>query len=138
MGFSLARKDVDEKSSRLDGRLIDVSVPAYRIVRAQFVATFLTSALCLMIDWVAAYSAFLGGLTCALPSAFMAWRFIREVADPRTAFANLVRGEVGKLLMTMTMFTGIFLTVEPIALPYFFLALVLGFLCNVLIPLWDQ
>ncbi|MEX0942893.1 MAG: ATP synthase subunit I [Pseudomonadales bacterium] len=138
MGFSLARKDVDEKSSRLDGRLIDVSVPAYRIVRAQFVATFLTSALCLMIDWVAAYSAFLGGLTCALPSAFMAWRFIREVADPGTAFANLVRGEVGKLLMTMTMFTGIFLTVEPIALPYFFLALVLGFLCNVLIPLWDQ
>lgn len=138
MGFTLTRKYVDEKSSRLDRRGTGVSVPAYRIVRAQFVATFLASALCLMIDWVAAWSAFLGGLTCAVPSAYMAFRSLREVADPRIAFANMVRGEVGKLLMTTTMFAVIFLTVEPIMLPYFFSALVLGLLCNVLIPLWDR
>ncbi|MFT7307205.1 MAG: F0F1-type ATP synthase assembly protein I, partial [Candidatus Azotimanducaceae bacterium] len=70
---------------------------AYQIVLVQFGATILIAFLCLFVDWVAAYSVLLGGLTGAVPSAFMAWRFgSRQVADVGLAFSHLLRGEIGK------------------------------------------
>ena len=109
----------------------------YRIVAAQFVVALLAATLCLPVNWVIAYSVLLGGLTCAVPSAFMAWRFTREVADPGVALSHLIRGEIGKYALTACMFMSVFFWLEQLRVGYFFTALGLGMLCNILIPLFD-
>ncbi len=126
--------DVDD-SGRVKGKS---SSTVYRIVVAQLLATFLATISCLFIDWVAAYSALLGGLTCTVPSGFMAWRFgTRAVAGAGDALSHLVRGETGKYLLTVAMFIIIFKSVTPIAGGYFFATLGLGLICNILVPLWS-
>lgn len=124
-----------EQKNRLLGR--DSSETVRRIIRAQFVATFLASASCMLLGFEAAYSALLGGLSCALPSAFMAWRFLRGTADRTVAAANLVRGEVGKLLMTLVILSLVFLLVKPLAIAWFMATLVLVLLMNAIVPMMD-
>ena len=111
-----------------------LEAPIYRIVAAQFIATFITATLCLIVDWVAAYSIMLGGLTCAVPNALLAWR-IGRVADPNGALKSLVRGELGKLVMTAVIFAAVFLWVKPLEVMIYFIALVLVMLLNMLVPL---
>ncbi|MFT4676805.1 MAG: ATP synthase protein I [Patiriisocius sp.] len=109
---------------------------AYQIVLVQFGATILIAFLCLFVDWVAAYSVLLGGLTGAVPSAFMAWRFgSRQVADVGLAFSHLLRGEIGKLLLTAALFTACFGLVEPLSAGFYFAALGATLMCNLLVPL---
>jgi len=91
--------------------------------------------LCLFVDWVAAYSAFLGGLTCAVPSAFMAWRMGRRVLRSPLTASHLVRGELGKLGITLFMFSMVFYWIESLKVGFFFAALLFGLLCNVFVPL---
>jgi len=66
---------------------------------------------------VAAYSAALGGLTAVLPNAFLALRLIVPRRDPGAA--ALIRaawvGEIGKLALTVLLFTLVFTLVRPLS-----------------------
>ena len=65
---------------------------------------------------ISAYSAVLGGLTCVLPNAFLALRLVVPRSDPGAG--ALIRaayvGEVGKLALTVIMFTLVFTLVTPL------------------------
>ena len=74
-----------------------------------------------MIFWgtdghVSGYSALLGGLTCVIPNAFLALRLAAPRRDPGAH--ALVRaayiGELGKLALTVLMFSMVFLLVQPL------------------------
>ena len=66
---------------------------------------------------VSGYSALLGGLTCVIPNAFLALRLAAPRRDPGAS--ALVRaayiGELGKLALTVLMFTLVFTLVRPLA-----------------------
>ncbi len=71
---------------------------------------------------VAGYSALLGSLTCVIPNAFLALRLVVPRRDPGAE--GLVRaayiGELGKLALTVLMFSLVFVLVRPLAaLPLF-------------------
>jgi ATP synthase protein I len=71
---------------------------------------------------VAGISALLGSLTCVLPNAFLALRLAVPRADPGAR--DLIRaayiGEVGKLAITVLMFSIIFAAVRPLSAPALF------------------
>ena len=66
---------------------------------------------------VAGYSALLGSLTCVLPNAFLALRLAVPRRDPGAK--ALIRaawvGELGKLGLTVLMFSVVFLLVKPLS-----------------------
>ncbi len=66
---------------------------------------------------VAGYSALLGGLTCVIPNAFLALRLVVPRREPGAG--ALVKaayiGELGKLALTVLMFSVIFTLVQPLA-----------------------
>ena len=66
---------------------------------------------------VAGYSALLGSLTCVLPNAFLALRLVVPRRDPGAQ--ALIRaayiGELGKLGLTVLMFSIVFLLVRPLS-----------------------
>jgi len=66
---------------------------------------------------VPGYSALLGGLTCVVPNAFLALRLAVPRRDPGAG--ALVRaayiGELGKLALTVLMFSLVFTLVRPLA-----------------------
>ena len=66
---------------------------------------------------VSGYSALLGGLTCVIPNAFLALRLVVPRRDPGAS--GLVRaayiGELGKLALTVLMFSLVFTLVRPLA-----------------------
>lgn len=66
---------------------------------------------------VAGYSALLGGLTCVIPNAFLALRLAAPRRD--TGARGLLRaayiGEIGKIALTVLMFSLIFTLVRPLA-----------------------
>ena len=63
------------------------------------------------------YSALLGGLTCVIPNAFLALRLVVPRREPGAS--GLVRaayiGELGKLALTVLMFSLVFTLVRPLA-----------------------
>jgi ATP synthase protein I len=67
---------------------------------------------------VAGYSALLGSLTCVIPNGFLALRLVVPRRDPGGAGA-LVRaayiGELGKLGLTVLMFSIVFVLVRPLS-----------------------
>ena len=67
--------------------------------------------------FVPAYSALLGGLTCVIPNAFLALRLVVPRRDPGAG--GLVRaayiGELGKVALTVLMFSMVFTLVRPLA-----------------------
>ena len=71
---------------------------------------------------VAGISALLGSLTCVLPNAFLALRLAVPRADPGAK--DLIRaayiGEVGKLAITVLMFSIIFAAVRPLSVAALF------------------
>ena len=66
---------------------------------------------------VAGYSALLGGLACVVPNAFLALRLAVPRRDPGAS--ALVRaayiGELGKLALTVLIFSIVFALVQPLA-----------------------
>ena len=67
--------------------------------------------------YVSGYSALLGGLTCVIPNAFLALRLAVPRRDPGAgALLNAAYiGELGKLALTVLMFTLVFTLVRPLA-----------------------
>ena len=66
---------------------------------------------------VAGYSALLGSLTCVIPNAFLALRLVVPRRDPGAS--ALIRaayiGELGKLALTVLMFSVVFALVRPLS-----------------------
>jgi len=82
---------------------------------------------------IAGYSALLGSLTCVIPNAFLALRLVVPRRDPGAQ--ALIRaayiGELGKLALTVLMFSLVFVLVKPLAaLPLF-----TGFIATQLVTL---
>ena len=66
---------------------------------------------------VAGYSALLGSLTCVIPNAFLATRIVlaRRDRGARDLIRAAWTGEMGKLALTVLMFSIVFVTVRPLA-----------------------
>jgi ATP synthase protein I len=82
---------------------------------------------------VAGYSALLGSLTCAIPNAFLALRLAVPRRDPgaQALLRAAYIGELGKLALTVLMFSLVFVLVKPLAaLPLF-----TGFIATQLVTL---
>ncbi len=71
---------------------------------------------------VAGYSALLGSLACVIPNAFLALRLAVSRRDPGAR--SLVRaayiGELGKLALTVLIFSIVFAIVQPLAVAALF------------------
>ena len=71
---------------------------------------------------VAGYSALLGSLTCVIPNAFLALRLAVPRRDPGAR--DLIRaayiGELGKLAITVLMFSIVFAAVRPLSVAALF------------------
>lgn len=100
-----------------------------RILTAQLVLSAAIAALFWGLDGsVAGYSALLGGLTCVIPNAFLALRLAVPRRDPGAK--ALVRaayiGEIGKLALTVLMFSMVFTLVRPLAVFPLFAGFIVG------------
>ena len=82
---------------------------------------------------IAGYSALLGCLTSVLPNGFLALRLAVPRRDPGAK--SLIRaayiGEIGKLALTVLLFSIVFVTVRPLAAAPFFA----GFVVTAMVPL---
>ena len=63
---------------------------------------------------VAGYSALLGSLVCVLPNAFLGLRLVVPCRDPGALKRAAWIGELGKLALTVLLFTLVFTSVKPL------------------------
>jgi ATP synthase protein I len=81
------------------------------------IGAVLAAALWGLYGHVAGYSALLGSLTCVIPNAFLALRLVVPRRDPGAG--ALIRaayiGELGKLALTVLMFSIVFAMVRPLS-----------------------
>lgn len=90
--------------------------PIHRITVAQCAVLVVSCSLLLVLGWVHAYSALLGGLTAILPQAYFASRVFKRSgarAAEHIAHASYA-GEVGKFFLTIAGFAVIFAAVRPV------------------------
>jgi len=81
------------------------------------VGAVLAAAFWALQGYVAGYSALLGSLTCVIPNAFLALRLVVPRRDPgaRALIQAAYIGELGKLAITVLMFSIVFVLVRPLA-----------------------
>jgi len=103
---------MDEPVKRRGSNIV-VTVLAGQLV----VGTVLAALLWGLIGGVAGYSAMLGSLTCVIPNAFLATRIVLARRDPgaRALIRAAYTGEMGKLALTVLMFSFVFVMVRPLA-----------------------
>ena len=103
---------MDEPARRRGSNII-VTVLAGQLV----VGAVLAALLWWLLGGVAGYSALLGSLTCVIPNAFLATRIVLARRDPgaRALIRAAYTGELGKLALTVLMFSIVFVAVRPIA-----------------------
>jgi ATP synthase protein I len=93
----------------------------------------LAAALWGVLGNIAGYSALLGCLTSVLPNGFLALRLAVSRRDPGAK--SLIRaayiGEIGKLALTVLLFSIVFVSVRPLAAAPFFT----GFVVTAMAPL---
>jgi ATP synthase protein I len=81
------------------------------------IGAVLAAALWGLYGHVAGYSALLGSLTCVIPNAFLALRLVVPRRDPGAG--ALIRaayiGELGKLALTVLIFSIVFSMVRPLS-----------------------
>ncbi len=109
---------------------MDLTIP--RIVMWQLlVGAVLAAALLGVFGKVSGYSAMLGSLAAVVPNAFLALRLIAPRRDPGAQ--ALIRaawiGEIGKLALTVLIFTLVFTLVRPLSAA----ALFAGFIATQLV-----
>ncbi len=80
------------------------------------IGAVLAAALWGIYGHVAGYSALLGALTCVIPNAFLALRLAVPRRDPgaRSLVRAAYLGELGKLAITVLMFSIVFVLVRPL------------------------
>jgi ATP synthase protein I len=93
----------------------------------------LAAACWLVLGEVAGYSALLGSLISALPNAFLALRLAVPRPDPgaKALMRAAYIGELGKLALTVLLFSIVFVTVQPLAAAPLFA----GFVVTAFVPL---
>ena len=103
---------MDEPAGRRGSNVI-VTVLAGQLV----VGVALAAVLWGTAGGVAGYSALLGSLTCVIPNAFLATRIVlaRRDSGARALIRAAYTGELGKLALTVLMFSIVFVTVRPLA-----------------------
>ena len=86
------------------------------------VGTGLAAVLWGLYGHVAGYSALLGALTCVIPNAFLALRLAVPRRDPgaRSLVRAAYLGELGKLAITVLMFSIAFVLVRPLSVAALF------------------
>jgi ATP synthase protein I len=95
------------------------------------VGVALAAALWGVFGWVAGYSALLGSLTSVVPNAFLALRLMVPRSDPgaKALLGAAWIGEIGKLALTVLLFTLVFTLVRPLSAA----ALFAGFITSQLV-----
>jgi ATP synthase protein I len=111
--------------------------PIFRIVAAQFIVTILASALCLVLDRVAAISALMAGITCVIPGCYTLVVSLRPVIKGDPGLGQALRGEMGKFALTVSLFALVFVFVKPLNIVVFFSTFAGLQLCMVVV-LWLQ
>ena len=109
---------------------MDLTIP--RIVMWQFlVGAALAAVLLGVFGKVAGYSAMLGSLAAVVPNAFLALRLIAPRRDPgaQALIQAAWIGEIGKLALTVLIFTLVFTLVRPLSAA----ALFAGFIATQLV-----
>ena len=108
------KREMDARAEKFAPRLSLIS----KVLLAQLGLSVVLAMLFWGVDgFVAAYSALLGGLTCVIPNAFLALRLVVPRGDPgagallRAAYL----GEAGKVVLTVLIFSMVFMLVRPIA-----------------------
>lgn len=94
-----------------------------KVLVGQFgVGAVLAAAIWGIFGYVAGYSALLGSLTCVIPNAFLALRLVASRRDPgaRALLRAAYIGELGKVGLTVLMFSIVFVMVEPLSAPALF------------------
>ena len=86
------------------------------------VGAVLAAAIWGIFGHVAGYSALLGSLTCVIPNTFLALRLVASRRDPgaRALIRAAYIGELGKLGLTVLMFSIVFVMVKPLSAPALF------------------
>jgi len=99
----------------------------FRVIVFQAVVTGLIGLLFLLTQgWVAAYSAFLGGLTALLPNVYFTYKAFQYFGARSIAviIQSFWAGQMGKLVLTAVLFAVLFLGVKPLNV----LALFVGYI----------
>ena len=94
-----------------------------KVLVGQFgIGVVLSAALWGLSGPVAGYSAMLGSLTCVIPNAFLALRLMTPRRDPgpKALMRAAYMGELGKLGLTVLMFSIVFALVRPLSGPALF------------------
>jgi len=103
--------------------------PIFRILAAQFIVTFIASALSLVFGRVAAISALMAGITCIVPGCYTLVVSLRPVIKGGSGLSQALRGEVGKFSLTVSLFALVFVFVKPLNVQVFFCTFVVLQLC---------
>lgn len=105
------------------------SCPMLKVLLLQFGLGMVVAMLFWGVNgYVSGYSALLGVLTCVVPNAFLALRLTvpREDSGSRPLIRAAYIGELGKLALTVIMFTVIFSLVRPLAFGALFAGFIAG------------
>lgn len=88
----------------------------HRVVLAQLLTTLCLSLFLLPVGILHALSAFVGGLACAIPNAYLIWKAFqyRGASAAQNIARSFYQGEAGKFLLTMLAFVLIFTLVKPV------------------------
>ena len=111
-------------------------LPLYRIVFAQSLVTIFISVVSMAVSKVAVISAVLAGLSGLLPSLFLVLVSSKPYSFNESGLVRALRGEVGKIILTIALLSGIFALVENINVAVFFGTFILMQVCQ-LAALWD-
>lgn len=110
--------------------------PIHQIIMVQLIATFIASASFLLLSWVAAYSALLGGLICVVPNAYLAERLTRTDGLTREQeIARWMQGETGKIVQSGVLFALVFGWIKPLDPLLLFLTFIGIQLLHLLVPI---
>lgn len=110
--------------------------PLVKIYGTQLLLLVLAStAVFFPFDWVDAYSFLIGGLIAIGPNAYFARQAFRYSGALYAREVNqaFYRGEVGKYLTTLLLFSGVFAALSPLNVLVLFLAYLAALLLNTLL-----
>jgi ATP synthase protein I len=91
--------------------------PIYKVIVTQFVVTVIAAlSTFALLDTVAAYSAFLGGMISVLPNAYFALKVFRYRGARQMPMIvkSFYAGETGKLIITTVLFALVFAGIRPL------------------------
>lgn len=103
-----------------------------QILLIQFVASLLAGLLIWLIDQTYAISALAGGLTASLANGYFAWKVFgkQQEAGENQILSTYYKAEVGKIILTVSMFVVVFNLIKPLNV----IALMSAYLLITMIP----